>query len=289
VIEEEFNPMYREELREVFRKLLFYMHRYQSDCVFGDLIFSCQQPCEAGCLVLGTVEVMNGKLIRVCNTPREYLWAPANLLQVLIHSSMTGGFASDEKRDDEKVCCCPEYRKFEPIPFLREFEINECGRYHAAKSTIDSFKAGIRALSSSHDFTDSAAISPEIFTRVSPEELSEAAEQLGLKASIVERKVAELSAPTFHQALQSAALLKPRDSIVAYAHEGRTHKVSHDFLAEVSPDRSVGGGIESQLNLLRQQAEALTNQLNEQRKEIDGLKKKLTGPEDEKAVKKPVK
>lgn len=53
----------REQLLEAFRKLLYYMQSYQYDCVFGDLVFSCQQPCEAHCLVLGTVEVLNGKLV----------------------------------------------------------------------------------------------------------------------------------------------------------------------------------------------------------------------------------
>ena len=81
----EWEPRCREELQEAFRKLLYYMQRYQYDCVFGDLIFTCQQPCEAHCLVLGTVEVWNGKLIRVCNTPRQYMWTPANLLQVLMY------------------------------------------------------------------------------------------------------------------------------------------------------------------------------------------------------------
>ena len=83
-----------EELQEAFRKLLYYIRRaVEYDCVFGDFVFSCQQPCEAHCLVLGTIEVLNGKLIRVCNTPRQYLWAPANLLQVLMYDILTAQLA----------------------------------------------------------------------------------------------------------------------------------------------------------------------------------------------------
>lgn len=283
VIEEErLNPMYYEELREVFRKLLYYMQRYQYDCVFGDLIFSCPQPCEADCLVLGTVEVMNGKLIRVCNTPRRYLWAPANLLQVLVYSIMSGDFSSRDGCDEKKVPCCPDYRKFEAIPFLREFEVNECGRYHAAKSTIDSLKAGVRAMYSSHEFTDSSAISPEIFARVAPHTLPDLAKRFGLTASTVERKVADLNAPTLQQALQSHALLRRNDSIVAYTSEGQTHKVVRDFVAELSPDRSIGREIEMDLHHARQQSENFANQLNELKAEIEGLKRRLSDAEETK-------
>lgn len=284
VVEEEYTPRYHEELREVFRRLLYYMQRYQYDCVFGDLIFSCPQPCEAGCLVLGTVEVLNGKLVRACNTPRRYLWAPANLLQVLLYSIMTGEQAccDDDDKKERKPHCCPEYRKFEPCAFLREFEINECGRYHAAKSTIDSLKAAMRAMYSSHEFTDSAAVSPEIFARVTPDKLPAIAERFGMTASIVERRLSELNNPTPYQALQSYALLRPNDSILAYTTEGQMHRVLPDFVAELSPDRSVGRGIEMDIHHGKDQAERFTRQLGELKSEIEGLKRRLAEAEESK-------
>jgi hypothetical protein len=180
------------------------------------------------------------------------------------------------------VPCCPDYRKFEPAAFLREFELDECGRYRAAKSTIDSLKAGIRAMHSSHEFTDSMAVSPEIFARVAPKTLAEVAGRFGLSACVVEKKMAELNTPTFHQALQSHALLRHRDSIVAYTSGGETQKVAHDFLAELSPDRSVGREIEIDIHHTRMQAEGFAKELNELRAEIEGLKRKLTEAEESK-------
>lgn len=283
IVEEERNPRFYEELREVFRKLLYWMHRYQYDCVFGDLIFCCPQPCEAGCLVLGTVEVLNGKLMRVCNTPRRYLWAPANLLQVLIYSIMTGEHGREDCGErDRKVHCCPDYHKFEPVPFLREFEVNECGRYYAAKSTIDSLKAGMRAMHAAHEFTDSAAFSPELFAGLPPEHLGRVAEKLGLTASVVERKVSQLNTPTLQQALQSYALLRRNDSIVAYTSGGETHRVLPDFVAELSPDRSVGRKMEADLHHARTQTEGVAGQLDELRAEIETLKRKLAETDETK-------
>jgi len=282
IIEEDYRLFYLEELREAFRKLLYYMQRYQYDCVLGDLIFSCQQPCEADCLVLGTVEVVNGKLVRVCNTPRRYLWAPANLLQVLIYSIMTGPVLPKADDDDREAHCCPDYRKFEPGAFLREFELTECGRYHAARSTIDALKAAYRSMSSSHDFTDSGAVASEIFARVKPEELQGVAERFGIRASTLEKHVSTLNVPTVNQALQSSALLRPNDSIVAYTSGGETQRVLPDFLAELSPDRSLGDAIEKERQQTRRELDLFAGRIEELTAEIDGLKRRLAESEEPK-------
>ena len=244
--EEEWRLRYREELREAFRKLLYCIERYQYDCVFGDLIFSCQQPCEAHCLVLGTVEVLNGKLVRVCNTPRRYLWAPANLLQVLIYDSMTGRHTSREDCEGHRVPCCPDYRQFEPTVFLKEFEINKCGRRFAATSLIESLRTFRDALHHSFDFTDSMAIAAALFASGDEDELRKAERYFGISAS-VERNATALNPLTLPQALQSHALLRRDDSLLAYESEGGRRQVQRDFLREITPDRSVGAKIEAAL------------------------------------------
>ncbi len=282
IVEEEPNPRFHEELREVFRKLLYYMQRYQWDCYFGDLIFSCRQPCEAGCLVLGTVEVLNGKLVRVCNTPRRYLWAPANLIEVLFYTLRTEGFPNCQDGDHRMAHCCPDYPKFEPIPFLREFELDECGRYRAAKSAADSFKAALRSAHAAYDFTDSAAVSPEIFARVAPNQLREVAGRFGLTATTLERKESALNTATLHQALQSHALLRPNDSMVAYTSEGKTHRVLPDYVAELSPDRSVGREIEAAIHQYREEAEGLARQVRELEAALSKLKRQVDGLDEPK-------
>lgn len=272
---------YRLELQEVFRKLLYCMQRYQYDCVFGDLVFSCCEPCEAHCLVLGTVEIVNGKLVRVCNTPRRYLWAPANLPQVLIHSILTGEHVWGEDCDEHKVHCCPEYHKFEPLTFLKECRVNPCGRYDAATSIFDAFKAVARSLHHAFEFPDSMAISPKTLAKVPPDELKAVAERFGISASVVERKASELSIPTPTQAFQSHALLRRQDSVVAYASEGATHRVVPDFISDLSPDRSVGRDIEQALQHAKEQTEHAQMQLRQLREEFDALKLKVESASEE--------
>lgn len=282
---------YREELRESFGKLIFCMQRYQYDCVLGHLIFSCQQPCEAHCLVLGTVEVLNGKLVRVCNTPRSYLWAPANLLQVLIYDIMTrrltcGEGCEDKDRDrDRKVCCCPDYRNFDAAVFLKELELSACGRKYAAQTAIKSVRAFADGVHNACDFTDSMAFSPAIFEslleKMSKEGREKDAEVLGIRASVSEVSTRDLSSSTPWQAFQSSALVRRGDAVVGYkSPEGI--RVLPDFLAELSPNRLVGQEIEKKLELAQAQAEQAAQQVIELRAEVEALKKSMGGGEDSK-------
>jgi hypothetical protein len=282
---------YLAELRESLGLLLFYIQRYQYDCVFGDLIFSCQQPCEAHCLVLGTVEVLNGKLVRVCNTPRNYLWAPANLLQVLIYDIMTGGLTAGEGCDDRKVPCCPDYRNFDPIYFLTEFGVDQCARREAATSSVHAFREAAQSLHHSFDFTDSMAISSAVFANApandrEKEALTKLENLFGISIASGNLSTTPLNALTPMQALQSNALLRRNDAAVAYKAEGEKSRVLPDFLDGISPDRSVGGRIEKVVKEYQGQADQTARQLAELKAQVEILTRKIDGIDDPKKTKK---
>jgi hypothetical protein len=269
---------YRDEMRKAFAELLFHMQRYQYDCVYGDLVFECSQPCEAHCLVLGTVEVLNGKLVRVCNTPRQYLWAPANLLQVLLFEIMTGRAATQEETvpgEEQRAHCCPQYPRFEPVEFLKEFSVSECGRRYAAESAIESFRDVAQSLHRSFDFTDSGAFAPRLFAELldrTEEERIAGLHTMGVSASLSKVKAAELGASNPMQALAERSLLRRGDSVLGYR-SAQGVRVLPDFVKQISPDRSLGGDLES---LLATQ----TREMSEMRTQIEALKKKLDDLDD---------
>lgn len=91
-----------EQRRESFCLLLQIAWRRAVSCALGHLLPACADPGQAGCVVLGTVEIEDGKLLRVCNCPRTFVWSAANFLPVLI-SSAVNLFGSLRKQDD--VCC----------------------------------------------------------------------------------------------------------------------------------------------------------------------------------------
>jgi hypothetical protein len=284
--DEECRRIARGEVQEAFRTLLYYVQRYQYDCVFGDLIFTCQQPCEAHCLVLGTVEVLDGKLIRVCNMPRNYLKAPANLLQVLIYEIMTNGLRPGKDCGDN-VPCCPDYDQFDPCYFLWEHKVDKRARAKAATSILTSFSALSDSLHKAFDFTDSMAMSPEVLAGMrGRDDVREGFEGLLNKFSISQRKAAVpeggLNIPTPMQALQSHALLRANDSVVLYTQDqgSRVEEVRTDFVTQISPDRAVGQELETIVVKFNQQ----TQEIADLRTQIEALRTKIDGgnPDDPK-------
>ncbi len=245
---------YYKDVQEAFRKLLLYMQQYQFDCALGELVFGCHETCQANCLVLGTVEVVDGKLMRVCNTPRKYLWSPANFIPVLLFNLFDrrpSSEISQNEAEEKPHRCCPDYPRFLPREFLREFQTEKRGRFYAATSPLRALAAVRESLQCLFDFTDSSAVSSLVFEKLQKEDL-------GVRVEVTNRQAADLSVPTPMQALMENALLRPKDSVTIYkAREGEPAKVVPDFVAGISPDRFVGRNIEELLHSLDQRVTAL--------------------------------
>lgn len=274
------------ETAMVFRKLLTYMQRYQFDCAFGELVFSCEQPCEAKCLVLGTVEVVDGKLMRVSNTPRKYLWSPANLVPVLLHDILSLRLAQEERKEGDAeggTLCCPDYPAFKPEDLLREFEFNPCGRLDAATSIIEAFEAVAKALHRSFDFTDTTAISQKLFGKLSEGRLKRAEKELDIQTSVSDELVSQLSYLSPVQALAAHTLIRPKDAVVAYkTSKDEIGAALPNFVVNaISPDRTAG----ARLGKIAQPAKPESRDSAEQAKgmaeEIASLKGRLANLEEQ--------
>jgi hypothetical protein len=259
------DPKETKELQTVFRKLITLMAQHQFDCAFGDLVFNCQQPCEAHCLVLGTVEVLDGKLIRVCNTPRQYLWAPANLIPVLLYTVLTGRFAGRE-RDH----CCPDYPKFMVEQFLDQFYVDKCGQRHAAQASVQAVRAVQEALHRAFDFTNTSLFSSSILRN--PEAVEKAEKRLNVHIST--GKPEDLGTLNPLQALQASMLLPLGGYAVAYGKsEKEIERVLPDYSALFSPDSEVTTELRTALS----QADQITG-LNAR---IEELTARLAALEDQ--------
>jgi hypothetical protein len=88
--------------RESICALLQIAWRRSVSCALGNLLPACPEPCQASCVVLGTVEIEDGKLVRVCNCPRSYVWSAANFVPVLIASVVS--LLGCRKREGD-LCC----------------------------------------------------------------------------------------------------------------------------------------------------------------------------------------
>jgi hypothetical protein len=213
---------YPRRMAEVVCRLLELMHRYQYDCVLADLAFSCSEPAEACCVVLGCVEVRDGCLVRVCSTPRRYVWSFANFWPVAINTLLSGGLLRRSIPQDEKGGnehrghhCCPDYDRFDCCAFLAEFAVSEYARMEAAMAPLHAVRAVHDSLSQAFAFTDSAAYAPSLFTRLDTGAARAAAERLGIRLEMPADPAPPAAADPV-QALLGAMLLRRDDRVLAY-------------------------------------------------------------------------
>jgi hypothetical protein len=95
----------KDSFQEVFDRLNDAYVAVQ-DCVAEALVFPCPEARADACVVLGSVEVQDGKLVRVCNCPRSYVWSFANFFAVLAATLLGGRTAAGYGADH----CCPTLR-----------------------------------------------------------------------------------------------------------------------------------------------------------------------------------
>src|SRR5262249_3984749 len=109
---------YGEICREAICSLLELAWQYVISCALGEMIPQCPRSVQASCIVVGTVEVANGRVVRVCNCPRSYVWSFAHLFEVLTATLMDGiACETDDNHDDKDPCgkkngkrvCCREF------------------------------------------------------------------------------------------------------------------------------------------------------------------------------------
>lgn len=224
-----------------FSDLFELMHRYQYDCVLADVVFACATAEEACCVLLGSVQVEDGSVVRVNNTPRSYVWSFANIVQVLTSEILTAATTAPAKlRGDEPARhpdpCCPTFN-FDQVSFLREFAVDGAGRYLAATAPLRAMRAVQEAMAENFAFTDSTAFAPTLFAHAGEKDLGRLVSALGLSLSTADASV-ELAPLNPMQALMAQMLKRSDDSLRAYpGTEGTVRRVLPDYEAEVSPER----------------------------------------------------
>ena len=136
--------------------------RYVYESILGEMIFSCSKPCKSECVQLGSIEVRNGRLERVCNGPREYVKSWPNLFQVLVatHVGARSCCPPEEAHKPDRRCVEGEENDFRQMLLRFKGEPN-WGELTAGASAI-MVENVIRAFEQSLDFTQSLAITRDL-------------------------------------------------------------------------------------------------------------------------------
>ncbi|MBV9759640.1 MAG: hypothetical protein JO340_03660 [Acidobacteriaceae bacterium] len=176
---------------ESFTRLFELIQKYVFSCVLSQLAFSCPEPQQDCCVLIGSVEVTNGCLTRVINYPRWYLWCFGNFFEVLLYT-----IANDAARTaaapvtpptrgapDPKPTntgCGPEY-EIDLCQFLNLFSADHRAFEKAARSSVDALQASYRALVEGFNFMRPGGIAPSVLRNLDRDAAENLASMFGLQ------------------------------------------------------------------------------------------------------------
>jgi hypothetical protein len=163
---------------ECFTKLLEFIQRYVFSCVLAEFAFLCPEPPDPCCVLIGAVEIENGRLKRVINYPRWYLWSFANFFEVLIYTLANEAACGrkrylepseeGEERERRNDGCCPEI-EVDLCTFLYLFDAEHRAPEYAAAASVKAIQAIRRSLVDGFDFLKPRGVASAVFDNMSLE------------------------------------------------------------------------------------------------------------------------
>jgi hypothetical protein len=175
---------------EAFTTLLELIQKYVFSCVLAQFAFPCLEPPDACCVLIGSVEIENGRLTRVINYPRWYLWCFANFFEVLTYQlandaacgkKKTLKTAGDPKQapKEGKTGCCPGF-EVDVCEFLNLFSVENRAFEKAARTSVDAIQEMYLALVEGFNFTRPGGVASSVFRNLSVENATNISKAFGL-------------------------------------------------------------------------------------------------------------
>lgn len=280
---------YGNEMKDIYCRLLELAYQHVIACILGETVFPCAEPCAASCVVLGTVEVEHGRVVRVCNCPRDYVWSFASFFQVLV-ATIYGGLACEvdphsKDRDDceeetEHICC----RDFELNCewFLRNLIANPKSAHLASTALPNAIPMMASSLRYAFDFSRPNVFSPGLFVGMDANEAQALLKERGLPGEVKDAPV-EAAVLEPHQALIAAILQTPDQPFTLYQSEGRIVEALAELRQPAILDPAERQQIEVKFDQVRKVTDEKVNQLKVElapKEEVNKIRADLTAKQD---------
>jgi hypothetical protein len=254
---------YSEELRDAFSSLLALTWQHAVSAALGEFVPSCPEACAAGPVYLGTVVVENGRLVRICNCPRSYVWSLANFPEVLLSTTL-GELACQEKSKNPSetenqpttiggICCRPF--DFDLGCFLEWLHVNHKAPYYAGTELIRWLETLRKSFREGFDFTNPCNFSARIFEGLEEKKATDLLKDSDIKSRVVEAPL-DARAPDLVSLMQMAGLATGDEPIVLAVKEGIVSTAAaehHEMLAQINH-------LQNQISSLKAQVERLQAQ-----------------------------
>lgn len=253
---------YLEELRDSFSALLGLAWQHAVNCALGEFVPSCAQVCQASCVLLGAVVVENGRIVRVCNCPRKYVWSAANFREVLLASTL-GELACEKEREDgrdskaeandAKATCCRDF-DFDPECFLQWLKVSPKAPLYAGTELLRWMETFRKSIQEGFDFTNPCNFSPRIFQGLDENKATEILKTANVQFRTTEAPL-DTKAPDLFALIQSAGLAtleKPIQLAVKETSVTSATLENQELVAHINHLYSQIGAIKAQLERNRQ-------------------------------------
>jgi hypothetical protein len=275
---------FQEKIREAFCRLLELIWQYVVSCVLGEFVPACPEPSTGSCVVLGTVEVEDGCVVKVCNCPRSYVWSFANFFEVLLATLMNEVACENPVpyREGEEQCGKP----VQAHPCCREFDldckwlidllsVNSRSHYYNAIAGLDAVATMKKSLLQAIDFTRSGTFSPRIFDYMNLEQVKAAAKLLKVADLREEEQPPVMPIPNPLEAMRMIGLSTVEDPLVLLKREGTVTSAFIDPRPSFTLDRKEKAQIDEKVNLAETEAKQATERAKVLQEELDSSNKEL--------------
>jgi hypothetical protein len=259
---------------EAFTKLLELIQKYVFSCVLAQFAFQCPEPPDPCCVLIGSVEVENGRLTRVINYPRWYLWCFANFFEVLTYqlandaacgNKAMNQTSSDHDRDHTKAGkngCCPGF-EVDACEFLRLFHADNRALEKAARTSVDAIQAVYRSLVDGFNFLRPNGIAPAVLNNMSVDKAETLAKELNFSVEFLAGPPPEAQDPL--SALLANLIHRGTAPIAAFERENLVTGATRTMNAAERP-----------VSKLETVSQAETSALDDRFKQLEDELRKLT-------------
>jgi hypothetical protein len=259
-------------------KLIEIAVQHAYSCAMNEIMPHCSEPKQPGCIVLGTVEVQDGKLMQVCNCPRKYVWSFVNFFEVLYSTLIADQLCKDvdEHQDEQNgssaqrrepckeparhVCCNDIDVSCEEI--LRLLSIDKRAMHYRGGAGVDAFASIRSALTGAIDFTRRDVYSPRMFTGLADKDALAAARELGIHVRMTGAGAQPIVPPLF-EALRRAGIASLQEPLILQSDAGRVVSGYAEVPIAKGASGKVRDELSEELQKLREQVNRLEAQLNQ--------------------------
>jgi hypothetical protein len=271
------NGPYLDGIHDAFCRIIELAYQHVIACILGELAVPCPAPNHASCVVLGTVEIQDGCVVRVCNCPRTYVWTFRSFFEVLV-ATIFGNLgcettekvpetddtnssyhdSSSHKRDcgcgkgPTQETCCHEFKLPNCIEFVRALRDNGPAATEVATAPFKTVRNVGRSLFDAFNLTRLDYFSP---------------------SSLFYQSAAEVAQKGFTVVPQPEVVpaVEPLDAFKA-SELKTVDEVKREFLFYSAGDRIVGA---TPRDVYQTQIDTQRATLEQQQKALDDLRKQV--------------